>query len=119
MIKDSWSSFDLVDNIMDLQRDNYLIQAKAYFKNVVNQALRKFPEVELRELGSLANYEKKIDEEEEQNYLRDYVNQVIKEVMKIRSSKVASLEELKEQAKKNISETLTKSKLKAADLHEQ
>lgn|SRR3954471_3440365 len=102
---------------MEVQRESHFAQAKTYFKNVIDREIKKFPEIEFDKLGNLITYEKEINEQDDWESLSFCIKKLVKEIKKIRSNKIASIEELKEKAKKNISETLTKSKLRTEDLH--
>ncbi|CAI2191607.1 14020_t:CDS:2 [Funneliformis geosporum] len=118
-IKSSQTADNLISNIMGIQRERHLSQAKTYFKNFIRQELKKTPVVELHELGDLRNYEQAINELNKYIELRTYTEKITTKIKKIRSPKIVAIEELKAQSKKNISETLTNFKLKADELHPQ
>jgi hypothetical protein len=115
--KDSWPAYKLIENIQAIQRENRLAYAKIYFKKFIDQELKKSPEPEPK--INLMTYEKAIDKQYKWGELMSYVKQTTKEIKSVRNNKITSLEELKNLVKKNISETLTKSKLKTKDLHPQ
>ena len=115
MIKNSQSAFRLLENIQEVQRENYLAHAKAYFKNFIYQELKKLKSES--NLNDLMTYEKEIDKKRSLRGLMGYVRQIVKEIKEGRSNKITSIRELKELAKKNISETLAKEKIKTKELH--
>ena len=69
--------------------------------------------------NNLITYEKEMDKQHERKGLISCVKKITKEIKNSRNNKITSLEELKKLVKKNISETLTKSKLRTKDLHPQ
>lgn len=116
-IKNSLGPSLAIDVITRVQKESFVAQFKVYFKDVIDRELKKLSEEEPNELGKLMTYGERMNKSVTWKQLNFHFKQAMTEIQKVRSGKLASIKELKEQAKKNISEILEKSKLKTSDLY--
>ncbi|RHZ36871.1 hypothetical protein [endosymbiont GvMRE of Glomus versiforme] len=120
-IKDSRDSGSLVDNILSVQEKRFLNQAKDYFKDFIDQELKKSPVININELGAYSDYVREIDKRDWKDFsnLEYYIERITNKINQIRENKISSLTEAREQTKKNLNETFKKTKIKLQELHQQ
>ncbi|KLL03129.1 MAG: hypothetical protein MRECE_27c011 [Mycoplasmataceae bacterium CE_OT135] len=117
-IKGSWSD-KLAEDILKVQKERFKNQAKTYFKAFIEQELKKSPTVNADELGAYSSYATEIEKRRDWKGLENYLERLIAKINQARESKISSLSEAQEQAKKNINETFQKTKIKTQELHQQ
>ncbi|RHZ35763.1 hypothetical protein [endosymbiont GvMRE of Glomus versiforme] len=120
-IKSSLDSDYLVENILKIQEERFLVQAQDYFKDFIDQELKKSPAVNINELGGYSDYVQEISERNWKRFstLKNYLEKITDKINQVRKNKISSLTEAREKTKKNLNETLKKTKIKAQELHQQ
>jgi len=118
-IESSRETDELVEKILEVQKERLLTQDKEYFKSFIDQELKKSPAVNIDELGIYSDYAQEIDEIGTQRRLENYLERVTSKIYQVRGNKTSSLSEAQDQAKKNISKTFQRIKIKVQELHQQ